>query len=371
MRSIKDGNSRKRIIFIGGHHTSAVVVIKRILKERKDIEIYWIGHKYSAWKDRNPSLEFSDIALLNIPFYNLYAGKIYNIYNPIRLLRVPFGFVQAMYFLVKIRPRLVVSFGGYLSVPVVFCSWILRVPVITHEQTLHSGWANMFVSKFARRILLTWESSKEFFPSNKSVVIGLPMSEEHGDSNFAGFDNDLPLVFVTGGKQGSHIINVTILSILEELLKKVNLIVQTGDNSYYQDFSRFERRISKLGVTFKERVILRKYLSRGDQLFAIRMATLLIGRAGAHFTYEVCFFKKPCILIPLPNTSHDEQGKNALFVKDLGLGQVVLQKDLEPKKLLELIFSMLSNIAGFKLKEKVSLPVDAAQKFTQEIYKYV
>ena len=96
-----------------------------------------------------------------------------------------------------------------------------------------------------------------------------------------------------------------------------------------------------------------------------------IGRSGAHFMYELCFYKKPAILIPLPNTSHSEQYNNALFAKGAGLAKVIRQDALSGERLLSEIKSSLDNLGSFFLKKEVPLPKDASQKFVQEINKFI
>jgi len=365
--------SMKRVVFIGGHHTSAVAVIDTLRKTRKGIEVHFIGHKFSAYKDKNASAEYREITQMGIPFYNLYAGKIYRIFNILRLIRIPFGFLQALYFLLKIRPNLVISFGGYLAVPVVFWAWVLRVPIITHEQTLQGGWANIFVSKLANRILLTWDSSLDLFSSRKSRVIGLPLMTNFKEIDITRgvFKEKRPLLFVTGGKQGAHVINEAVYDILRELTAFCNVVVQCGDNSYFKDFDKLSSYLDSFSAEDRERVIVRKFLSREEQLTLIQKADLLVGRSGAHFTYELCFYEKPAILIPLPNTSHDEQYKNALFVQDVGLAKVLVQDELDSKTLLMDIKSMINKASDFYLKKDIVLPKDASQKFVEEICNFI
>lgn len=363
----------KKVVFTGGHHTSSLVVVEELLKSRKDIEIIWIGHKFSAWRDLNLSLEYKEVTSLGIPFYNLYAGKVYRIFNPLKLVRIPFGFIQALLYLIKIKPYLIVSFGGYLSVPVSFWAYVFKIPVILHEQTLHGGWANIFVSKFAAKILLTWESSKKLFPALKSKVIGLPMLPGTFATDITKnvFNNKLPVILITGGKQGSHKINKCIGSLLNELLNICNVILQCGDNSKYKDFDNLNKLVNLMPTELKDRFIIRKHLTRQEMLGAIKRSNLLIGRSGAHFIYEVCFYEKPALLIPLPNTSHNEQARNANFVKSVGLAKVLEQKDLSKGAFLRDIEFMLKNLDLFTMVRRVNLPKDAHKKFVEEINKVI
>ena len=366
-------NDMKEVVFVGGHHTSSLVVVEELLRSRKDIEVSWIGHKFSAWRDASPSLEYKEVTFLGVPFYNLNAGKVYRVFNPLKLVRIPFGFIQALLYLIKIKPDLIVSFGGYLSVPVSFWAYVFKIPVILHEQTLQGGWANIFVSKFARKILLTWESSKSLFPDSKSKVIGLPMLPGTFaiDITKNVFNNKLPVILITGGKQGSHKINKCVGLTLKELLGVCNVVLQCGDNSEYKDFDNLNKLINLMPSELKDRFIIRKYLTRQEMLGAIKRSNLLIGRSGAHFIYEVCFYEKPALFIPLPNTSHNEQVRNANFVKSMGLAKVLEQKDLSKDSFLHNVKSMLKNLDSFTMVHKVNLPKDAHKKFVEEINKLI
>jgi UDP-N-acetylglucosamine--N-acetylmuramyl-(pentapeptide) pyrophosphoryl-undecaprenol N-acetylglucosamine transferase len=167
-----------KIVITGGHHSSALPVIKELKERDPNITIYWFGHKYSMLKDTNTTLEYRQITQLNIPFYDIKAGKVYKTFNISRLLKVPYGFFQSFALLFKLKPDLILSFGGYLAAPTVFSGWLLRIPSITHEQTLVVGYANKFISKFARKILVSWESSAKFFPKHKVLFTGLPLRQE-------------------------------------------------------------------------------------------------------------------------------------------------------------------------------------------------
>ena len=112
-----------KIVITGGHHTSALPVIKELKKRDSDTDIYWVGHKHSIRRDKNTTLEYREITDLDIPFFELHAGKIYRTFNIFRILKVPFSVIQAFYYLKKIKPDIILSFGGYLAAPVVFIGW--------------------------------------------------------------------------------------------------------------------------------------------------------------------------------------------------------------------------------------------------------
>ena len=141
----------KTLVFTGGHHTGALEVAKA-LKE-KGWNTVWFGHKHSMWNDTSHSSEYREVTESGIVFYKLLAGKFHHTYNPLKLIRIPFGFIQALCLLLLLKPAGIVSFGGYLAVPTVIMGWLLGIPSITHEQTVTQGWANKLIALFAKRPL--------------------------------------------------------------------------------------------------------------------------------------------------------------------------------------------------------------------------
>src|SRR3972149_2405238 len=144
----------KKLVFTGGHHTSALEIATALRNE--GWQITWFGHRHSLWDDSSDSAEYREVTAAGIKFYNLYAGKFYRTYNPLKLIRIPVGFIQSLLLLLLIRPDGLVSFGGYLAVPVVITGWLLGIPAITHEQTVTAGYANSVIALLAKKIALSW-----------------------------------------------------------------------------------------------------------------------------------------------------------------------------------------------------------------------
>jgi UDP-N-acetylglucosamine--N-acetylmuramyl-(pentapeptide) pyrophosphoryl-undecaprenol N-acetylglucosamine transferase len=229
-----------KIVITGGHHSSAIPVVKLLKKEHKKVQIFWIGHKHSQKGNRENTLEYIEITKNKIPFFDLKAGKFYKANSIFHYLKLPLGFLHSLYLLLKIRPDMIMSFGGYLAAPVVFTGWLLRIPSVTHEQTVVTGYANKLISKFSKRILVSWKDSVKYFPSEKVRYSGLPLREsifEVLTNNFE-VDNGLPYILVIGGKTGSHLINTLIEDSLETLLSFANVIHQTGDHTQLKDYER-------------------------------------------------------------------------------------------------------------------------------------
>jgi UDP-N-acetylglucosamine--N-acetylmuramyl-(pentapeptide) pyrophosphoryl-undecaprenol N-acetylglucosamine transferase len=290
---------------------------------------------------------------MGIPFYDLKAGKFYKTFDPIRLARIPFGFFQALYLLLKIRPELILSFGGYLAVPTVLAGYVLGIPSFTHEQTLVVGYANKLISTFAKKIFISWPTSLKYFDANKTIYSGLPLRTEikDGTSNNFNLNASLPTIYITAGKTGSHNINTLIIEALPQLLNFCNVIHQCGDNSVFNDYTALSEKYENIKSTVKGVFILRKFVQNDEIGEAFVKSSLVISRAGAHIISELLSLEKPSILIPINWVSHNEQNINADFLVHSGLAIKLDEKAVNANLLLTVTKDMLQNLSLYKLQD--------------------
>ena len=367
----------KKIVFIGGHHTPALAVLDSLRRKHQTPntkhQIHWVGHKYSMWGDKNVSAEYQEVTKRGIPFYDLKAGKLYKTFHPLKLIRLPFGFLQAAYYLLKIRPDLIVSFGGYLAPPVVIAGWLLGIPSVTHEQTVIGGWANKLVARFAKKIFVSWEESLKHFPEEKTIVTGNPLRRsifEVKNPLSPLFSPLNPTLYITGGKQGSHVINEAVKGALPELLKKYNVIHQCGRSTVYDDYQELSSDGGELSSDLRSRYILRDYITEEEIGAVFAAADVVISRAGANIVCELAALGKPAILIPIPWVSHNEQHKNAQILVDAGSAVILEEKDLSAESILLCSDELFANLEKFKKGGKRAqklIRLDAAEKIAEEI----
>ncbi len=360
----------RRIVITGGHHTSALLIAEKL--RSLGYEIIWFGHKYTMWGDKSPGAEYKEVVKSGFRFVEIKAGKIHRTYHPLKLARLPIGFIQSFYYLLRFRPSLILSFGGYLAVPVVVCGWLLRVPSVTHEQTVVYGLANRVIEHFAKKIFVSWKTSLKRFPANKVVFTGLPLRPEIFTRKKGKYDfrNNLPTIYITGGKQGSHAINQATKDILFRLLEKYNLIHQCGSSTIYNDFSQLEKIRAQLPVELKRRYILKDYIFAKEIGSAFAAADLVVSRAGAHITYELAALGKPVLFIPIPWTYQDEQTKNAQMLVKSGIAEILPQRELTGTTLFEKILEMMRNLEKYQKnapKAKKLVRLNASQKIVKEL----
>lgn len=358
----------------GGHFAAAFAVIQKI---PKDWDVLVVGRKYAFEADKTPSLEYLTCQKLGIKFVSITTGRLQRNLSRHSLnmfIKMPVGFLQSIKIIKDYKPDVMLSFGGYVSLPVCFAARLLSIPIIVHEQTFGAGLANRIVSKFAQKVCISWESSRKYFPEEKVILTGNPIkqraeSRELSDEKILRLlsvaQDDKKIIFVTGGSGGAHAINVLIEGTLEKLLQKYIVIHQTGDAKEYGDFDRLTAKKRSLNADLQKKYILTKFVEP-DQVFDIlEKSDLIVSRSGINIVTELLSVGKPVLFIPLPYGQHDEQLTNALFVKKFGLAEIAEQKNLTPDNLLDLIVNMLKNIDSYKkhsIAAKKLIQKDAAVK---------
>lgn len=349
-----------KILITGTHLTPALAVIEQF-KNDSNIDLVYIGRSSTMEGDKTKSIESQIFSNLGIKFLPLISGRLQKVLTPytvLSLFKIPIGFIQAIYYLLIEKPDVILSFGGYISVPVVICSWLLNIKIIIHEQTLVSGFANTISSYFADKIAVSFSGGRLF--RNKNITVtGNPIRREILNPIGTSDDEEInkiinfskkekkPLIFITGGNQGSHVINEAISESLNKLTELGFVIHQTGD-SKYKDFDK----LSSLRLTLSdpERYLVRKWIDGSDFGFILKNADLAVSRSGINTMQELAFWRIPTIAIPLPYLFGNEQTVNAGYFEKAGLVKVLYQKDLTPENLLSEIKLILKNLNSLKEK---------------------
>jgi UDP-N-acetylglucosamine--N-acetylmuramyl-(pentapeptide) pyrophosphoryl-undecaprenol N-acetylglucosamine transferase len=355
---------KAKIAFTGGHHNSALVVAEEL--KRAGYDIVWLGHKFTMRGDKQVSAEFSEVSQAGIPFYELKAGKVYKKKNPMELFKVAFGFVQALVYLASLRPKLIIAFGGYLSVPVVFAGWLLRIPSVTHEQTVTAGWANKAIAPFVKKIFLTHQSSLKNYPAEKAVVVGLPLRRGLlAKHKF--IKPKPPLIYITCGKQGSHIINQAVFPIIPRLVEKYKVVHQTGAHTISADQERARRVKAALPKSVRHRYRHSPYFFGKEAIRYLKTASLVISRAGAHTVYELMLLNKRAVVIPIPWVSHEEQLQNARLLAASAPAVILEETQLTP----ETLDRAISEALKLPPKQGKKVITDATQKMIKQLKVYL
>lgn len=359
-----------KIVIIGGHLTPALSVIEAL---PKDADILYVGRKHGLEGDRGVSLEYETITKKNIAFENIKTGRLQRSFTRRTIpsfAKIPVGLGRSLLVLRKFKPDVVVGFGGYVSVPVILAAKILRIPIVIHEQTMEVGFANKIVSKFADKVCVSFDTSFKYFPKEKTVLTGNPIRKSilRPAKKFE-IPNTSPVIFITGGSLGSHVINVLVEKSLTALLDKYIVVHQTGAATEFKDYDKLSILKQGLNNNKRNRYIFSKYFSPEEIGSILKQASLVVARAGINTVSELIVLQKPALLIPLPISQKNEQRKNAELLKRLSLGEVVEQKDLTPENFLFEINTMMSEIDKYKLNsDKSHISSNSARRIVEIIY---
>ncbi|MCL4382387.1 MAG: UDP-N-acetylglucosamine--N-acetylmuramyl-(pentapeptide) pyrophosphoryl-undecaprenol N-acetylglucosamine transferase [Patescibacteria group bacterium] len=368
-------SSTKKIIITGGHLTPALSVLPKL--RENGWQIIFLGRKYALEGDKTLSTEYRVIKELGIDFVSLTTGRLqrnFSRYTLSSLLKIPLGLIQSFYYLRKYKPNLILSFGGYLALPVAFAGWFLRIPIVTHEQSAVSGLANDLIAKVADKICLSWEKTTTGLPAGKVVYTGNPLRKEiftPTADNFQNlFNEKLPLVYITGGNLGAHVLNEAMIAILPKLLEKYQIIHQCGETKTYEDYEKLLSFVSSLPPHLQKRYVLKKYIDVKDVGWVLNRADWVISRSGANIVTELAALGKPAILIPLPWAGQNEQLENARLLEKAGTAVIFPQKDLKTENFYKAIELFSKNLDNYRINARAAQKIinfNAADKLVDVV----
>ncbi len=328
----------KRIILTGGgtagHVTPNIALIPEL--QKRGYEIHYIGSK--------DGIETKLMADFDIPYYGISSGKLRryfdlkNFTDPVRVLK---GYADAAKIIKKIKPDVIFSKGGFVTVPVVLAAKSKKVPCVLHESDISPGLANKICIPSATAICANFPETLTHLPENKAHLTGSPIRKELFSGNrlkgldFCGFTADKPVVLVIGGSLGSVRVNEAVREILPQLLEKYQVIHLCGKDKIDESLKD-----TKGYVQFE---YIQKELC--DLLDA---ADLVISRAGANAICELLALHKPNILIPLSlEASRGDQILNAASFEKQGFSYVIKEEELTSEKLLAAVSNVYDNRATF------------------------
>lgn len=303
----------KRIVFTGGgtagHVTPNIALIPKL--KSLGYDIHYIG-SYDG-------IERKLIEDYRIPYYGISTGKlrryfdIKNFSDPFRVIK---GFVEAKGVLKTLKPDIVFSKGGFVSVPVVRAAAFLKIPCIIHESDMTPGLANSLCIPVAKKVCCNFPETLQNLPAEKAVLTGSPIraeltkgSKEKGLS-MCGFHGGKPVIMVIGGSLGAAGINSLVREALPQLLEDFQIVHICG-----------KEKIDNLLLNkdgYKQFEYVKEDLK---DLFA--MADIVISRAGANAICELLALRKPSLLIPLPaRASRGDQILNAKSFESQGFAMM-------------------------------------------------
>ena len=324
----------KRIILTGGgtagHVTPNIALLPRLKELQYDI--HYIG-SYNG-------IEKELIEQFGIPYHGISSGKlrryfsVQNFTDPFRVLK---GFGEAQKLIKLLKPDVIFSKGGFVSVPVVMAGKKCKVPVIIHESDMTPGLANKLSIPSAVKVCCNFPETVELLPADKAVLTGSPIRQEllEGDAekarNFTGFTSEKPVILVIGGSLGAVAVNNAVRSNLPELLKDFQVIHLCGRG--------------KLDPTLNNLNGYVQYEYIKDELKDLFALTdIVISRAGANAICELLALHKPNLLIPLSaNASRGDQILNARSFERQGFSMVLEEEEITSEIFLSCVHTLYDN----------------------------
>ncbi len=343
----------KKIILTGGGtagHVTPNIALLPGLKEA-DFDITYIG-SYNG-------IEKQLLKEQKIPYYGISSGKlrryfdIKNFSDPLKVIK---GFGQSIRLMRKLKPDIVFSKGGFVSVPVILAAKFCHVPSIIHESDLTPGLANKLAIPNAAKVCCNFPETLKYLPEEKAVLTGSPIRSELLTGNkenarrLCGFTKEKPVLFIVGGSSGSKFINDTIRGLLPELLKTYQVIHMCGKGNIEAALDRT--------AGYKQFEYIGKEL---NDIFAL--TDLVISRAGANSICELLALHKPNILIPLSaNASRGDQILNAQSFEKQGFSVVIEEEIITPDKLLNIIHETYKNKDRYVAAMQQSSTLNSVEK---------
>jgi UDP-N-acetylglucosamine--N-acetylmuramyl-(pentapeptide) pyrophosphoryl-undecaprenol N-acetylglucosamine transferase len=304
----------------------------------------------------------------NIKFIPVNAGKVRryaSVLNFIDLFKTAFGIVTAFFKVFKIYPDVVFSKGAYASFPVMVAARLLRIPVIIHESDSVPGKANLWASKFARAIAISYPDSAKYFKDQTKVAFtGNPLHkavfqvEKNGAHEYLNLEKTIPTIMIIGGSLGAKLINERVLNALPSLVERYQIIHQTGKANVSEVSKTAEVILSNNPNRSRYRVY--DYLNNINLMMAAGAADLIITRAGSTI-FEVASWGTPSIVIPITESNGNHQRMNAYAYARSGAASVIEEDNLTTNVLNQTLRDKM--VVGAKSFAKR----DAADKIAREI----
>lgn len=321
----------KRIVFTGGgtagHVTPNIALFPKLTELNYDI--HYIG-SYEG-------IEKKLMEDYHIPYYGISTGKLRRYFDPKNFsdpFRVIKGFSEAKKILKTLKPDVVFSKGGFVSVPVIRAAASLKIPCIIHESDMTPGLANKLCIPVASKVCCNFPETLQNLPADKAVLTGSPIREELSKGNkyhamdLCGFSSGKPVILVIGGSLGSAGVNSLVRDALPKLLDDFQIVHVCGKDKIDNLLLNTEG--------YKQFEYVKDDLK---DLFAL--ADIVISRAGANAICELLALRKPSLLIPLPaSSSRGDQILNAKSFEAQGFSMVADEDDLTAYTLVEKVHEL-------------------------------
>jgi UDP-N-acetylglucosamine--N-acetylmuramyl-(pentapeptide) pyrophosphoryl-undecaprenol N-acetylglucosamine transferase len=329
----------------GGHFYPIIAVAQAMYDKAQEKKILPPRLYFMAPTQYNPRALFdNDIEFIKVP-----AGKVrryFSLLNITDLFKTAYGIAVATWKMYKIYPDVVFGKGGFGSFPALFAARLLRIPVIIHESDSSPGRVNAWAAKFAKKVAVSYPEAAKYFDPKKVAFTGNPIRKEiilplsNGAREFLNLEENTPVIAVLGGSQGAQNINDVIIDGINELVKKYQIIHQTGRKNF--EVVKATSKIVLKDNSFAYRYHPFDYLNDLAMRMTAGCSSVIISRAGSTI-FEISAWGIPSIIIPLPKEVSHDQEKNAFSYAHSGSCSVIEEQNLNSHILLSEIDRIINN----------------------------
>jgi len=379
----------KKILVTGGGsggHISAALSIIGALQEKyvfDDEHFLYVGGDLGM-EGEKPGDSMEQKLMKDKDFNCKYIrpGKLQRSFsfNTMKLLfRTILGFWDSYKIVKEFKPDIVISTGGFVTVHVCLMAKLFKAEIYLHEQTATVGLTNDIVGKISKKVFISFESSRKYFTRAETILTGnlvrTDIFNTKGQGKLADTIRKMkeqrdqyPIVYMSGGGLGSHLINSTVKECLPLLLQKYQIILQTGENKVFNDFKVLQNAKDSLPKELQDRFLPVTYIHGKDIGYLLNNIDLFVGRAGANTVYEMGVLQIPSIFIPIPWVTHNEQQKNAEVLVKLGLAEIIQEGELTSSCMVLRVDKFLGKKLGINKEElKKVFKIDANKLILEEI----
>lgn len=356
----------------GGHFYPIIAIAEELNKKLDENQLSDTKMYYMSSTPYDERLLFEN----KLTFVGVASGKrrlgssIKNFFDIFKTIGAVF---LALWKVFSMYPDVVVGKGGHGSFPALFAARIFRIPVIIHESDTIPGRVNKWASKFATKIAISYPEAAKHFPKEKTALTGNPIRkilmtpQKEGANEFFGLEENVPVILILGGSQGSQKINDAVVQTLSELVKNYQIIHQVGEANKEEVSSTADALLAN--SEFKSRYHLFGILDAQALIMSAGVAKFAITRAGSTL-FELAVWGIPSIVVPIAISHGDHQRKNAFEYARSGAADVIEEQNLTPNILLSEINRLMEDEESYNKMKKSALgfaKLDAAEKIADQI----
>lgn len=352
----------------GGHLFPGIAIAEEFLARSQNNQVLFVGSERGIEARAIPRLGYQ-LELVSAAGIR-GKGSLAKLKGAIMLL---YGYAQSRKILRRFQPDLVLGVGGYASLPMVLAAKGMGIPRYIHEQNALPGMSNKALSRVANKVFISLEESAKFFPKDSTLLTGNPLRRQilamlAQASNSTVETRDTLQLFVFGGSQGAHALNVAlpqaVAQLPEQLCSRLRITHQTGE----QDLQQVQAAYQGIGFGATVRAFI------DDMASEYRQADLIVCRAGATTIAEVTALGKACLFVPFPHATDDHQRKNAEALLKKGACELLLEQEIAGNGLSTTLTRLLEDPAALQrigAQARALARLDAAERIVDEMLKEV